>query len=211
MEGTDNKLTKSYTNLTCDSFPFNIRPTVTIILCSFGAIGMLSKKNIFVTDIFKLLPRGFTTWFLERDRRPGMVKVRENRKYAHEVAVKLIEDKKQELRNGTSRKDLLSLLGSSFVSHIENQYTPQRLCLQSKQILHCDQSGDCMTKKLLPKLGEATCTTSHSDDPRQSAAQDDHVFWTRDYGECGQLFQTFQLLANLSRLDVAGICNLGTR
>jgi hypothetical protein len=66
-------------------------------------------------DAFKWAPEGLFTWFLERDQRPGMVHVRENRKYAHEVAVKLIEEKRRELKDGTSRKDLLSLLGPSYV------------------------------------------------------------------------------------------------
>jgi len=39
-----------------------------------------------------------------------MERVRQNREYAHEVAMKLIEEKRQELKDGTSRKDLLSLL-----------------------------------------------------------------------------------------------------
>ena len=41
-----------------------------------------------------------------------MVNLRENKRYAHEVAAKLIEEKRQELENGTSQKDVLSLLGS---------------------------------------------------------------------------------------------------
>jgi len=54
-------------------------------------------------------------WMFERDQRPGMVKLRENRAYAHEVAAKLIEEKRRELKDGTSRRDLLSLLGPSFI------------------------------------------------------------------------------------------------
>ena len=47
-----------------------------------------------------------------------MEKHRENRKCVHEVAAKLIEDKRQELNDGTSRRDLLSMLGSSHVSTV---------------------------------------------------------------------------------------------
>jgi hypothetical protein len=50
---------------------------------------------------------------IERDQRPGMIRVRENRKHAHEVAAKLIEAKKQELKDGAPRRDFLTLLGSS--------------------------------------------------------------------------------------------------
>jgi len=38
------------------------------------------------------------------------VRLRQNKIYAHEVATKLIEEKRQELKDGTSRKDVLSLL-----------------------------------------------------------------------------------------------------
>jgi len=42
-----------------------------------------------------------------------MVKLRENREHAHEVAAKLIEEKRQELKDGASQRDLLSLLVKS--------------------------------------------------------------------------------------------------
>jgi hypothetical protein len=64
-----------------------------------------------MVDALRFTPKGFLTWMIERDKSPGMVRVRENKAYAREVAAKLIEDKKQEPKNGTSRKDLLSLLG----------------------------------------------------------------------------------------------------
>jgi hypothetical protein len=68
-----------------------------------------------VIDSFKWAPEGFGTWIMERDKRPGAAKLRENRDYTHEVAAKLIGDKKQELKEGTSQKDLLSSLGSSSI------------------------------------------------------------------------------------------------
>jgi len=64
-------------------------------------------------------PLGFATWIFERDQRPGMVKLRENRTYAHEVAAKLIEEKRQELKDGTSRRDLLSFLSPSCVLFVD--------------------------------------------------------------------------------------------
>lgn len=64
-------------------------------------------------DAFRWSPTGFATWVVNRSQRPGMVNLRENRTLAREVAVKLVEEKKQGLKDGTSRKDLLSLLGSS--------------------------------------------------------------------------------------------------
>ena len=64
-------------------------------------------------------PEGFAARLFERDKSPGMVNLRKNREYAHEVATKLIEEKRQELRDGTSRKDLLSLLGPSCIPFME--------------------------------------------------------------------------------------------
>jgi len=80
---------------------------------SFEALGVPSKKRLFMVDILRWAPKGLVTWMFERDQRPGMVKLRENRVYAHEVAAELIKEKKQELKGGTSRRDLLSLLGLS--------------------------------------------------------------------------------------------------
>jgi hypothetical protein len=61
-------------------------------------------------------PRGFAPWLFDRNKSPGMVRLRENKTCAHEVAAELIEEKRQELKHGTSQRDLLSLLGSSCVS-----------------------------------------------------------------------------------------------
>ena len=82
----------------------------------FNAFAKPSKERLFVFDLMEWTPRAFANWVLERDQSPGMKGLRENRAYAHEVAVKLIKEKRQELKDGTSRKDLLSLLGSSRVS-----------------------------------------------------------------------------------------------
>ena len=76
---------------------------------------MLSKERLFMVNALNWVPTGFATWMFERDQRPGMVMLRKNREYAHELAAKLIEEKRQELKDGTSRRDLLSLLGPSCV------------------------------------------------------------------------------------------------
>ena len=86
---------------------------MTVAFYSFAAFGTLSKKRLLVLSSLKWAPIGLLDWVLEHDQDPGMVSMRENRTYAHEVARKLIEDKREELKNGTSRKDILSLLGSS--------------------------------------------------------------------------------------------------
>ena len=63
-------------------------------------------------NAFKWAPEGFVAWLFDRDKRPGMVRLRENKTYAHEVAEKLTASKRQELKDGTYRRDVLSLLGS---------------------------------------------------------------------------------------------------
>ena len=94
-------------------FPFHIRTIVTILFCSFDAFGLLSKGQILMMDALMRVPTGFATWIIETDQRPGMVRVREHRKYAHEVAAKLIEEKRKELKDGTSQRDIMTSLGSS--------------------------------------------------------------------------------------------------
>jgi hypothetical protein len=86
---------------------------------SFNAFAIPSKQLIFIVDALRWAPAGFLNWVFERDQRPGMLRLRENRTYAREVAVKLVEEKRQELKDGASRKDLLSLLGSSCVYSVE--------------------------------------------------------------------------------------------
>ena len=63
-------------------------------------------------DAFKWAPEGFFAWMVYRDQSPAMARLRENKEYAHEVAAKLIEEKRQDLKDGgVSRRDALSLLG----------------------------------------------------------------------------------------------------
>ena len=88
---------------------------MTVAFYSFAAFGTLSKERLLLLDSLKYAPMGLLSWVLESDQDPGMASLRENRTYAHEVARKLIEDKREELKNGTSRRDILSLLGPSFV------------------------------------------------------------------------------------------------
>jgi len=100
---------------------------------SFGAFGVLSKERLFMINAFRWAPEGFATWIFERDQRLGMVKLRENRTYAREVAGNLIEEKRQELKNGTSRRDLLSLLGPSCIPFMKlDAHCDARLFSQGK-------------------------------------------------------------------------------
>ena len=88
-----------------------------MVFHSFETFGVFPKERIFIIEALRWAPSGLTTWIFERD--PGMAKIRENREFAHEVAVKLIEEKRQELKDGTSRRDLLSLLGSSCATQMK--------------------------------------------------------------------------------------------
>ena len=112
-----------------------------VVLHSYDARGRPSKGRLFVMDSFKWAPKGFGLWLLDRDKSPGMARVRENRSHVHEVAAKLIEEKKRELKGGTSRRDLLSLLGPSCISCFMVRQTVKIFDLQSKQILPYDQIG----------------------------------------------------------------------
>jgi len=61
-------------------------------------------------DCLRWAPKGSSAWLSNRNKSPGMLNLRENKVYVHEVAAKLIEEKRQEMKDGTSRRDLLSLL-----------------------------------------------------------------------------------------------------
>jgi len=90
-----------------------------VVSHSFEAFGVPSRGRFFIMNILGWAPEGFTTWMFERVKSPGMDNLRKNGEYGREVAAKLIEEKRQELKDGTSRKDLLSLLGPSCVSFTE--------------------------------------------------------------------------------------------
>jgi hypothetical protein len=71
-----------------------------------------TKESIFSREIARWYPKGTTTWLLERDQSPGHVQLRRNRDEALRFARALIDAKKEELKAGTSRRDVMSLLGS---------------------------------------------------------------------------------------------------
>jgi hypothetical protein len=59
------------------------------------------------------LPYGVVTWLFQKDKSPGSVKIRENRKQVHAIAGTLITTKRENMRNGDQGKDTLSLLSRS--------------------------------------------------------------------------------------------------
>ena len=100
------------------TLPFNTSSILTYVFHRFGAFGPPSKKRVLAMDVFKWAPKGAAIWLSDRSSSPGMTRLRENKEYAHEVAEKLIEEKRQELENGTSGKDLLSLLGQPCIPFV---------------------------------------------------------------------------------------------
>ena len=92
---------------------------MTIVFHSTDVFGELSKGQLFMIDALRWIPTGVAAWVFKKDQRPGLVRLRENRAYGLEVAATLIEEKKRELKNGASRKDILSLLGSSRVTSLK--------------------------------------------------------------------------------------------
>ena len=51
------------------------------------------------------------TWVFNNLRYPGMQRIRQNKEEAHSVARELLDSKRQELKDGAPRKDVMSLLG----------------------------------------------------------------------------------------------------
>ena len=87
---------------------------MTVLFYSSVMVGTPSKGQLFMMDALKWASEGFVTWIISNSRNPMNVRLRENKEYAHEVAAKLIEEKRQDLKDdGSFRRDALSLLGSS--------------------------------------------------------------------------------------------------
>jgi len=56
---------------------------------------------------------GLITWLFNNSSDPGMQNLRRNRDQGRIVARKLLDSKRQELKDGMGRKDVMSLLGLS--------------------------------------------------------------------------------------------------
>ena len=84
-----------------------------MIYDSSTLIGHPPKGRVFFQNIARLFPSGALTWLFEKSKGEGAVTLRRNRAEAHSLARKLVEQKREELKTGTSRRDVLSLLGSS--------------------------------------------------------------------------------------------------
>ena len=55
---------------------------------------------------------GLLTWLHDNSSNPGMQNLRWNRDHGRVIARKLLNSKRQELKDGAPGKDILSLLGS---------------------------------------------------------------------------------------------------
>ena len=66
---------------------------------------------VFFMCITKWFP-GLLTWIYETSSHPGMQKLRWNKDQVYSVARKLLDSKRQELKAGMPRRDVMSLLGS---------------------------------------------------------------------------------------------------
>jgi hypothetical protein len=101
--------------------------------------GNLTKEFFFFRDAINLLPSGILTWILEKGPSYRHTNLKQNRDEAHRVARALIGAKREELKAGTSQRDLMSLLGSSLFTR--NPTSGAHLVIQSSRVPPYDQNG----------------------------------------------------------------------
>jgi hypothetical protein len=70
--------------------------------------------EMFISDVAQYFPLGILTWLFEKDKKPGSVKIRENREQVHAVARTLVDAKRKNMRNGDQGKDILSLFSKPY-------------------------------------------------------------------------------------------------
>jgi len=117
LDDADNPLTKSFMDLRCAhlSLRFVVRgscrahpPTFS---ASYTSFGNASRLLVLFANITRWFP-GLLTWLYNNSTHPGMKKFRWNRDEVRSVAWKLLDSKRQELKDGTPGRDIMSLLGS---------------------------------------------------------------------------------------------------
>jgi len=86
---------------------------ITCLFVSFAAFGNPSQLLLFFISVSEWFP-GLITWIFDHSSSPGVQNLRENQDRGRAVAQKLLESKRQELRDGVVRKDVMSLLGLLF-------------------------------------------------------------------------------------------------
>jgi hypothetical protein len=109
------------------------------VFCSDETFGNPPIELFFFKDAMEWFPSGILTWYFERSQSPGQVQLRQNRDEAHRVARVLIDAKREELKAGASRRDLMSLLGS--LPCTRNHTRGAHFIFQSSRVLPYDRSG----------------------------------------------------------------------
>ena len=139
LDDSDNPLAKTYSNLLyVSTLNFNKTSLLTAFR-SQESFGNPTKGHIFFRNVVRWFPSGLLTWFFERSQSPGQVNLRQNREEAQRVARVLIDAKREELKAGTPRRDLMSLLGS--LPFARNRISSAYFVFQSRRVQHCDRSG----------------------------------------------------------------------
>jgi len=119
LDNSDNQLVKSYEN---------------VLIGSFGAP---SRFLILLTSIVGKFP-GLLFWLATNNSSndPGIQNLRRNKEEAHRVARQLLESKRQELKAGAPRKDIMSLLVKSSDSQREDwRLTDEEVMAQVRSLM----------------------------------------------------------------------------
>jgi hypothetical protein len=100
LDRLDNPITETYLNpvyvfLLRGPSWFLTSPGWTYRNSAFGTKPPLIR--LFVLDVAQYFPYGTISWLFERDKKPGSVKIRENRKQVHAVARTLIDAKRKNM------------------------------------------------------------------------------------------------------------------
>ena len=115
LDEKDNELTKSYMNVMYGrprwTFAVPVPLITSSLFSSFMSFGVPSRLFIFLMCVAGWFP-GLLPWLCDNSNDPGMKNLRWNKVSAHTVARELVDSKRQELKAGTPRKDLMSMLGS---------------------------------------------------------------------------------------------------
>ena len=115
LDDTDNPFTKSYTNVLYDylspsSVVQSSRRADRLYFVSFAAFRNPSRLLVLSMTITGWFP-GLITWLFDNSKDPGMQQLRWNKEQGRIVARKLLDSKRQELKDGVARRDVMSLLG----------------------------------------------------------------------------------------------------
>ena len=114
LDNSDNPLARTYGNIAyVSTLAFRISPFIIYNRSETEQACCPPKGHILFRNVTRWLPGGLLTWLAERGQKSSQIKLRQNRTEAHRVARILIDQKREELRDGTSRRDVLSLLGLS--------------------------------------------------------------------------------------------------